>query len=101
MNKSLLMIGLSLSLLIPLSAQAGAKEDFQKIYSKAESTHKNAGNFQWTTTTARLEAAQSAAESGDYDKAKAMATEALELAKESVDQREDQAEGWKKVAIGG
>lgn len=101
MNKSLLTIGLSLSLLAPLSAQAGAKEDFQKIYSEADSAHKDAGNFQWTTTSSKLEAAESAADSGDYDTAKAMASEALKLARESVDQREKQADAWKNIAIGG
>jgi hypothetical protein len=101
MNKPLLTIGLSLSLWVPLCAQAGVKEDFQKIYSEAESAHKDAGNFQWTTTTARLKTAESAAESGDYEKAKAMAAEALQLANESVAQRKKQAEAWKNIAIGG
>lgn len=101
MNKSLLTLGLSLSLLVPLCAQAGAKEDFQKIYSEAKSTNKEAGDFQWTTTASRLSAAQSAADDGKYDKAKELAKEALHLAKESVAQRKNQAEVWQNAAIGG
>lgn len=101
MNKPLLTVGLTLSLLVPLCAQAGAKEDFQKIYSDAKSAQKDAGDFKWTTTSSRLKAAESAAESGDYDKAKTLAAEALKLAQESVDQRKTQAEAWRKAAIGG
>ncbi|AOY87768.1 hypothetical protein BKP64_06040 [Marinobacter salinus] len=101
MKKSLLTLGAILALGISLSALAGPKEDFEKIYSEAESTHKDAGTFQWTITSDRLKAARSAAESGDYEKAKGMASKALKLAEESVAQRKKQAEVWRNVAIGG
>lgn len=101
MNKSLLTLSAFLAFGISLSVQAGPKEDFQAIYSEAESIHKDAGNFQWTTTSDRLKAAKSSAENGDYEKAKTMASQALELAKESVAQRKDQGEAWRNVALGG
>ncbi len=102
MNKPLLIIGISLALSVPLAAQAGPKEDFNDIYSKAQSTHEDAGTFQWTVTSDRLKAAKSAAGDGDYEKAKAMANEALKLAEESVAQRQlqQQEDAWRKVAIG-
>lgn len=100
MNKPLLTIGMSLALSVPLAVQAGAKEDFEAVYSKAESTHKDAGTFQWTTTSDRLKAARSAADSGDYDKAASMADQALKLAEQSVAQRELQGEAWRNTAIG-
>ncbi len=100
MNKPLLTIGISFALSVPLAAQAGPKEDFNDVYSKAQSTHQNAGTFQWTVTSDRLKAAKSAADNGDYEKAKAMANEALELAERSVAQREQQQEAWRNVAIG-
>lgn len=102
MNKPLLTIGISLAFSVPLTAQAGPKEDFNDVYSKAQSTHKDAGTFQWTVTADRLKAAESAADSGDYEKAESMAREGLKLAEESVAQREQQQqeEGWRKVAIG-
>lgn len=101
MNKTLLSVSLSLSLLVPLCAQAGAKEDFEKTYSEAVSTNENAGNFQWTTTFSTLKAAKSAAESGDYEEANAMASKALKLAEESMVQRKEQATAWKSAVIGG
>lgn len=100
MNKPLLTIGISLALSVPLAAQAGPKEDFNDVYSKAQSTHKDAGTFQWTVTSDRLKAAKTAAEDGDYKKASAMAQEALKLAEQSVAQREQQEEVWRNVAIG-
>lgn len=100
MNKPLLAIGASLALSVPLAAQAGPKEDFQDVYSKAQSTHQDAGTFQWTVTSDRLKAAKSAADNGDYEKAINMANEALKLAEESVDQRNKQKEVWRQVAIG-
>ena len=100
MNKPLLAIGASLALSVPLAAQAGPKEDFQDVYSKAQSTHQDAGTFQWTVTSDRLKAAKSAADNGDYEKAINMASEALKLAEESVDQRNKQKEVWRQVAIG-
>lgn len=100
MNKSLLAVGLSLALAVPLCAQAGDKEEFQKIYSEAKSVNEDAGNFQWTVTFSKLKAADAAAGKGDYEKAKTMATQALELARESVRQRKEQAEAWKTSAIG-
>ncbi|MGF2734785.1 hypothetical protein [Marinobacter sp. DUT-1] len=100
MNKPLLAIGISLALSVPLVAQAGPKEDFQEVYSEAQSTHQDAGTFQWTITGDRLKAAKSAADSGDYEKAMAMANEALKLAEESVAQRKKQKEAWRQVAIG-
>lgn len=100
MKKPLLAIGISLALSVPLVAQAGPKEDFQEVYSKAESTHQDAGTFQWTITSDRLKGAKSAADSGDYEKAVAMANEALKLAEESVAQRKQQKEAWRQVAIG-
>ncbi|RBP27137.1 hypothetical protein DET50_11567 [Marinobacter pelagius] len=100
MNKPLLAIGISLALSVPLAAQGGPKEDFQEVYAKAQSTHQDAGNFQWTITSDRLKAAKSAADSGDHEKAMAMAKEALKLAEESVAQRKKQKEAWRQVAIG-
>lgn len=100
MKKPLLAIGISLALSVPLAAQAGPKEDFQEVFSKAQSTHQDAGTFQWTVTRDRLKAAKSAADSGDYEKAIAMANEALKLAEESVAQRKQQKEAWRQVAIG-
>ncbi|MCG7199685.1 hypothetical protein MD273_08105 [Marinobacter pelagius] len=100
MNKPLLTIGISLALSVPLAAQAGAKEDFNEVYAKAQSTHQDAGNFQWTTTTDRMKAAKTSAESGDYDKAASMARQALKLAQESVAQRKQQQEAWRNAAIG-
>ncbi|NMT63599.1 hypothetical protein [Marinobacter orientalis] len=100
MNKALLTIGISLGLSVPLAAQAGPEEDFNDLFAKAQSTHKDAGTFQWTVTSDRLSAAESAADNGDYEKAKAMAKEALELAEESVAQRKKQQEAWRNVAIG-
>ncbi len=100
MRKPLLTIGISLALSAPLTVQAGAKEDFAELYAKAQSTHKDAGTFQWTVTGDRLKAAQSAADNGDYKKAKTMANEALKLAEESVAQRKKQQEAWRQVAIG-
>ncbi len=100
MNKALLTIGISLALSLPLAVQAGPKEDFNDLYSKAESAHKDAGNFQWTVTSDRLKAAKSAADNGDHEKAKAMANEALKLAEESIAQRKQQQEAWRNVAIG-
>ncbi|MCK2149572.1 hypothetical protein MYE70_10890 [Marinobacter alexandrii] len=102
MNKPLLTIGISLALSVPLIAQAGPKENFDDVYSKAQSVHQDAGTFQWTVTADRLKAAESAADSGDYEKAESMAREGLKLAEESVAQRErQQQEGaWRKVAIG-
>jgi hypothetical protein len=100
MNKPLLAIGISLALSVPLATQAGPKEDFQEVYSKAQSTHQDAGTFQWTITSDRLKAAKSAADSGDYDKAMAMAKEAQKLAQESAAQRKKQQEAWRQVAIG-
>ncbi len=101
MNKLLPTLGAFVAMGLTLSVQAGPKEDFQEIYSEAESTHKDAGTYQWTTTSDRLKAASSAAESGDYKKAKAMASEALRLAEESVAQRKQQGKVWRNVAIGG
>ncbi|WP_404362685.1 hypothetical protein [Marinobacter sp.] len=103
MNRLLLTIGISLALSVPLTAQAGPKEDFKEVYSKAQSMHQDAGTFQWTVTSDRLKAAQSAADSGDYGKAESMAREALKLAEESVAQRQQQQkeDAWRKVAIGG
>ncbi|PXX91847.1 hypothetical protein DIT71_08315 [Marinobacter vulgaris] len=100
MNKPLLTIGVLLALSVPLAAQAGPKEDFNDLYAKAQSTHKDAGTFQWTVTSDRLEAAKTAAADGDYEKAEAMANEALKLAEESVAQRKKQQEAWRNVAIG-
>lgn len=100
MKKPLLTIGMLLALLVPLFGHAGTKEGFQKVYSEAESTNKNAGNFQWTVTSDRLKAAKLAAESGDYEKAKAMATEALNLAEASLAQRKEQGEVWRNATIG-
>lgn len=100
MNKPLLTIGISLALSVPLSAQAGPKEDFNDVYSKAQSSHQDAGNFQWTVTSDRLKAAKSAGDNGDYEKAKTMANEALKLAEESVAQRKKQQEVWSSAAIG-
>lgn len=100
MNKPLLTIGISLALSVPLAVQAGPKEDFNDVYSKAESTHEDSGTFQWTVTSERLKAAKSAADSGDYEKARTMANEALKLAEESVAQRKKQQEAWRNVAIG-
>ena len=100
MNKPLLTIGISLALTVPQLAQAGPKEDFHERYTKAESTHKDAGTFQWTVTSDRLKSAQAAAANGDYEKAKTMATEALKLAEKSVAQRKEQQEAWRNVAIG-
>lgn len=100
MNKPLLAISISLALSVPLSAQAGPEEDFKDVYSKAESTHKDAGTFKWTVTSDRLKAAKSAADNGDYEKANAMANEALKLAEESVAQRKKQQEVWRSAAIG-
>lgn len=100
MNKPLLAIGISLAMSVPLATQAGPKEDFQEVYSKAQSTHQDAGTFQWTITSDRLKAAKSAADSGDYDKAMAMAKEAQKLAQESAAQRKKQQEAWRQVAIG-
>ncbi|KMQ74410.1 hypothetical protein [Marinobacter subterrani] len=100
MNKPLLTIGISLALFAPLSAQAGPKEDFNDLYAKAQSTHHDAGTFQWTVTSDRLKAAKSAADNGDYEKAKSMAREALNLAEASVAQREQQQKVWRNVAIG-
>lgn len=102
MNRSLLTIGISLVLSVPLFAQAGPKEDFNGLYTKAQSTHEDAGTFKWTVTSDRLKAAKSAAENGDYEKAGAMAQEALLLAEESVAQRQQQQQedAWRKVAVG-
>ncbi|MCL1479609.1 hypothetical protein MIH18_18010 [Marinobacter sp. M3C] len=99
-KKSSLIIATSFGLLVSLGAYAGPKEDFQQVYSEAESTNQNAGTFKWTVTSDRLKAARSAADSGDYGKAKTMATEARNLAQESVAQRKQQAEVWRNVAIG-
>ncbi|SHK66327.1 hypothetical protein SAMN05216369_2712 [Marinobacter antarcticus] len=101
MNKLLPTFGAIVVMGLTLSVQAGPKEDFQEIYSKAESTHKDSGTYQWTTTSDRLKAASSAAESGDYKRAKTMASEALRLAEESVAQRKQQGKVWRNVAIGG
>lgn len=101
MKKSLLTASLSLSLLVPLCVHAGAKEDFEKTYSEAVSVNEDAGTFQWTTTFKKLKKAKAAGESGDYEKAQAMAAEALALAKLSVKQKEEQATAWKKAVIGG
>jgi hypothetical protein len=100
MKKPLLIMGAALGLLAPLCVHAGPKEDFQAVYSQAESTHKRAETFQWTVTSDRLKAARSAADSGDYEKAKAMAAEAQKLAEESVAQRKQQGEVWRNAAIG-
>ncbi|MDO8863647.1 hypothetical protein Q6D67_18295 [Haliea sp. E1-2-M8] len=100
MNRPLLTIGISLALCLPLAAQAGSKEDFNDVYSKAQSTHQDAGTFQWTVTSDRLKAAKSAADNGNFEKAAAMANEALRLAEESVAQRKQQQEAWRNVAIG-
>lgn len=100
MNKPLLTIGISLALSVPLCAQAGPKEDFKDVYLKAQSSHKDAGTFQWTVTSDRLKAAKSAADNEDYEKAKAMANEALKLAEESAAQRKKQQEVWRSADIG-
>ncbi len=100
MNRLLLTIGISLALSLPLATQAGPKEDFNDVYSKAQSTHQDAGTFQWTITSDRLKAAKSAADNGEHEKAKAMAKEALNLAEESVAQRKKQQEVWRSAAIG-
>lgn len=100
MNKPLLTIAISLALSVSLVAEAGPKEDFNDTYSKAQSTHQDAGNFQWTVTSDRLKAAKSAADNGDYEKATAMAKEALKLAEESAAQRTKQQEVWRNAAIG-
>ena len=100
MKKPLLTIAISLALSAPLAVQAGEKEDFEELYAKAQSTHKDAGTFQWTVTGDRLKAAKSAADNGEYKKAKTMANEALKLAEESVAQRKKQQEAWRQVAIG-
>lgn len=99
MNKLLLTFGMSLALSVPL-AQAGVQDDYSELYEKARSTHQEAGNFQWTTTTDRLNAAKSAAESGDYEQAASLAKRALKLAEESVAQRNQQHEAWRNAAIG-
>lgn len=102
MNRPLLTIGISLALSVPLVVQAGPEEDFNDVYTKAESTHQDAGTFQWTVTSDRLKAAKSAADNGNFEKARTMANEALELAKESVVQRkqQEQEDAWRNVAIG-
>jgi len=100
MKKSLLIAGVTLALSLPLAVQADTKEEFESVYAKAKSTHENAGTYQWTTTRDRLKAAKAAADSGEQDKALAMAREALKLAEESVDQRKQQEEVWRSAAIG-
>ncbi|MBW4933103.1 hypothetical protein [Marinobacter sp. F4206] len=100
MNRSLLTFGMALALSIPLCAQAGPKEDFEKLYSQAEQTHQKADTFQWTTTSGRLKAAQDAADADDYESAVRLAEEALELANQSVAQQQNQKEAWRMTAIG-
>lgn len=100
MNRLLLTVGISLALSVPLAAQAGPKEDFDEVYSRAQSTHQDAGTFQWTVTSGRLKAAKSAADNGEHEQAKAMANDALKLAEESVAQRKKQQEVWRNAAIG-
>ncbi|MDK8464472.1 hypothetical protein [Marinobacter sp. SS13-12] len=100
MNRLLLTIGIPLALSVPMAAQAGPEEDFDEVYSRAQSTHRDAGTFQWTVTSDRLKAAKSAADNGEHEQAKAMANEALKLAEESVAQRKKQQEVWRSAAIG-
>lgn len=100
MNRSLVTFGMALALSIPVCAQAGPQEDFEKTYSQAERTHKEAGTFQWTTTSDRLKAAQEAADANDYETAMRLAEDALELANQSVAQQQDQNEAWRMTAIG-
>ncbi|MBW7469790.1 hypothetical protein QQF73_09980 [Marinobacter sp. M216] len=100
MSRSTVTFGMVIALSIPLFAQAGPKDDFEKAYSQAERTHQEAGTFQWTTTSDRLKAAQEAAGAGDYDAAARLARDALELAQQSVAQQQDQKEAWRITAIG-
>ncbi|MBZ2168069.1 MULTISPECIES: hypothetical protein [Marinobacter] len=100
MYKPLLILTASLALSLPALSQAGAKEDFNEVYSKVESTHNQAGTYQWTTTANQLKAAKEAADSGDYEKALEMAEQALKYAEQSLEQRKQQQEKWPAVAIG-
>ncbi|MBW0146156.1 hypothetical protein [Marinobacter arenosus] len=100
MNRSLVTFGMALALSVPLCAQAGPQDDFDKTYSQAERTHQEAGTFQWTTTSDRLKAAKEAAGANDYEAALRLAEEALELANQSVAQQQGQKEAWRMTAIG-
>ena len=54
---------------------------------------------QWTTTAATINAAKKFAETGDFDKAIAAATEAEALAKASIFQATSEKTLWKDMEI--
>lgn len=99
MNKPSLTAVTLVCLLAPLGAQAGAEGEFKEVYAKAVALHEAAAGHQWTTTTKTLEEADSAAQSGEYDRALSLASKSRDLAEASVAQRENQQENWRDAVV--
>lgn len=80
---------------------AASEADFKTAYAAAEAAEKQAGNLrdQWTTTKAKLAAANKAAAAGDFDTATAAAREAEALAKASIFQATSETDRWKDAEI--
>lgn len=99
MRKQILNLVLALALFAPVALAAGPKDEFEAAYTEAVATHEKARGHQWTVTSAALEAAETAAKDGAFDKALALAHEAQELAEASVAQRESQEQVWRKAVV--
>jgi hypothetical protein len=82
------------------NAQAPA-DAFKAAYAAAQAANKKAGALknQWTTTSAKLSAAQKAADGADYDTATRLATEAEALANASIAQVERESTLWKESEL--
>lgn len=95
------LIGLIAAAGLTTAACAGPAEDFAAAYAKAEAASKQAAAMktQWTTTVSELKAAQSAASSGKYPEAIALAGHAEALAQASIAQAKEQATAWKDGVI--
>ncbi len=97
------VLALSSALLIAAlsPAQAASEVDFKTAYAAAEAANKEAGRLrdQWTTTQAALDAANKAADAGNFDQAVASAKEAEALARASILQATSEKDAWKALEI--
>ena len=100
--RALIRMATILALAAPATAALAANaEDFKVAIAKAEATNKQAGALknQWTTTAAKLKAAQTAGAAGKFDEAVRLANEAEALANASIFQAKEQETVWTEGVI--
>ena len=91
-----------LALAVPATAALAANaEDFKAAIAKAQAANKQAGALknQWTTTAAKLKAAETAGAASKFDEAVALANEAEALANASIFQAKEQETAWTEGVI--